>query len=539
MRPRSPRLPVRLAFSRTFHRQAAALLAVFVLAAAGLSAMRADIQQPIDAHNAGQRLQRRGQLRDTTPANGEPQDIQIHQGETVEIVLRARGQVGKSIEFLIRSWPSHGTLEGLPRPLGRDSASITYVHREGDGPGNDVFTYAVRTTGSAVSAAVPVTVTVLDLPPSLAVTPAELDFGAVKAGDSTRATITLENRGGGMATGVVDPPAPWIVDGPAEYHLAHGETQSFQIVFLPSYGRAYVENAHFRAEEGKGVRLIGTGIGPRDPSADEPARNVASGNSIAEKIARDNALALAAGNAARAPSADEALTAARAREAAAALAANVSAGGTGGHGNAAGNTDAGAGAGVASLPSTPSAANGTGPGVAGNGTLELPTGGPDSVVLNEASVKALEARGVGTTTVDLAWNPPRPTPRSYRVELRYLSLDSDDKLRVDWRPYAKVDIHPTQSRVTARVSGLPDGTRQYVRVVGVDDDGRLAAPSPVLMFETRVAPTWFHVTPLKVLFASLLLCLGLLIYRKWEEHQILQELADSRAARDADLMYRR
>ncbi len=159
---------------------------------------------------------------------------------------------------------------------------------------------------------------------------------------------------------------------------------------------------------------------------------------------------------------------------------------------------------VASTASTPSTANhGTGPGVAGNGTLELPTGGPDSVVLNEAAVKAIEGRGVGTTTIDLAWNPPRPTPRSYRVELRYLSLDSDDKLRVDWRPYAKADIHPTQSQVTARVSGLPGGTRQYVRVVAVDDEGRLAAPSPVLMFETRVAATWFHITPLKVLIGLL------------------------------------
>ena len=505
------------------------------------AALRADIQEPIEAHNSGQRLQRRGQLRDTTPANGEPQEVQVHQGETIEITLHARGQVGKSIEFLIRSWPTHGTLEGLPVLLGRDSARITYVHRESDGPGTDVFTYAVRTLGSAVSAAVPVTVTVLDLPPSLAVSPAELDFGAVKAGDSTRATITLENRGGGVATGVVDPPAPWIVDGSAEYRLSHGETQSFQIVFQPSYGRAYVESAHFRAEEGRGVRLIGTGIGPAEPSAEETARKVASGNSIAAKIARDNALALAAGNAAHEPPVMGGPDAVRAQPLAAESSAHRSPGnGANGHADAAGNNpDTGAGAAVISAPSAPDAANRTGPGVTGNGTLELPTGGPDSVVLNEATVKAIEARSVGVNTIDLAWTPPRPTPRFYRVELRYLSLDSDDRLRVDWRPYAKADIRPTQSRVTARVSGLPAGTRQYVRVVAVDDEGRLATPSPVMMFETGSAPTWFHVTPLKVLFASLALCLGLVIYRKWEERQILQELADSRAARAAELTYKR
>ena len=178
-------------------------------------------------------------------------------------------------------------------------------------------------------------------------------------------------------------------------------------------------------------------------------------------------------------------------------------------------------------------------GPAGSGVIQMGPGVTDSVVVNGAAVKSIELRGVGTSTVDLAWKPPRPTPKSYRVELRYLSLDAEDRLRVDWRPYAKVTVRPTQELVTARVSGLPEGTRETLRVVAVDDDGRLALPSLTLAATTRAASTWWHITPLKVLIFLLLVCLGLLIYRKWEEQQILRSIDESRAAaREADLSLR-
>ena len=508
MRVRSLRLPVCCVLLR---------LAAVLWSGAVLCPARADIQVPIEAHNAGQRLQRDGQRRNTVPANGSPQSVKIHQGESVEIVLHGYGQVGKSIEFLIRSLPAHGTLDGQPRQLTRDTASISYVHRAGDGPGDDVFTYSVKSLGSAVSAAVPVTITVLDAPPSLAASPPELDFGTVKAGDSTRATLTLENRGGGVATGRVEPPVPWIVDGVADYHLARGETQSFQIIFQPSYGRSYVESAHFRQEEGRGVRLIGTGIGPSDPSDETPDERTAK-RDAAETIARNNALARAAENAARPP-------AAIAAQAALANAAPMP-----GEQGAAVMTST-------TTASRPPNADANGP--AADPSLNLPAGGADSVVLNEAAVKTFEVRGIGTSTLDLAWTPPRPTPRSYRIELRYLPIDAAGNLRVDWRPWAKIEVRPTQERVTARVNGLPEGTRQYLRVVAVDDLGHLSAPSAMVMATTRLASTWWHVTPLKVLIFLLFVCFGLLIYRKWEERQIVRELDESRAARNADLLYKR
>ena len=484
-------------------------VAAFLLLGTGPFAVpaRADIQEPIQAHTSGQREQRRS----VTPAAASPREVQIHQGETIEIVLTAHGQIGRTVTFLMRSQPEHGTLEGPPRQLTRNTASVTYVHRADDGPGDDIFTYAVQVAGGVVSAAVPVTITVMEEPPSLATSPTELDFGTVKAGDNTRATLTLENRGGGTAFGRVEPPPPWTVEGAAEYHLAHGASQTFQIVFGPSYGRSYVESIHFRPETGNGVRLIGTGIGPRDPAEDADGTATSA---IAASIARGNALARAAENAAlAAPDATPPMPAAAA-PAARAPAVPVAT--------------------QAITPAPPPAAPDAGAAVSA-----LPVvGGKDSVVLNTATVKTVEVRDAGVTTLDLAWTPPRPVPKAYRVEMRYLTLDADDNLRVDWRPYAQVDIRSTPTLVTARLSGLAAGTRPTLRVVAVDSAGRLAAPSATLMATLRQPSTWWHVTPLRVLFALLALCLGLLIYRKWEDQQILRSIDESRAARNEGLMYR-
>ena len=58
------------------------------------------------------------------------------------------------------------------------------MHRPGDNATEDLFTYAVQTRGGPVSAEATVTVHVQEPPPVLAISPAELDFGAVKAGSS-------------------------------------------------------------------------------------------------------------------------------------------------------------------------------------------------------------------------------------------------------------------------------------------------------------------------------------------------------------------
>ncbi len=232
-----------------------AVLVLWALTLCG--AARADIQNPGRSSFPGERsVNRQGEK----PPNAVAVTAGVVQGGTVTILLRARGHAGEMVDFLLRTPPEHGTLDAAPRQLTLNTASVTYTQRPGDDAPEDSFTYAVQTRTSAVSSEERVTIRIQEPPPVLATVPSELDFGAVKAGESTRAEVTLTNQGGGEATGRLEPPAPWTVDGPASYRLARGASQTFALVFQPTGEQAYVDALHFRYETGGGVRLIGTGL---------------------------------------------------------------------------------------------------------------------------------------------------------------------------------------------------------------------------------------------------------------------------------------
>jgi hypothetical protein len=430
----------------------------------GAPGLRADIQEPNSAHAKGARQQRRPQ-----PASGVPQSETIDQGATVEITLRSRGQIGKWIDFFIRTEPVHGSLSGPPRQVTHDTAVVTYVHHAEDGPGTDAFTYSVQAAGSAVSAPIPVTIVIRDTAPVLVATPAELDFGAVRVGDTSGADLVLENQGGGEAVGRLSLPPPWTVDGSADYRLARGERQSFHIVFGPRSGRSFSETLALFSDSGAPTHLLGTGLGPPG----EP-----------------DALA-SAGGATRA--------------------------------EAAAPSDGG------------SAANG--PEVAAVASSSGPVTAPPQLGARKGAGGADSLVKAGRSTLDISWKPLAPKPRSYRVELRYLAIDAQNKLRIDWRPYAQVDIHVGKDLCTATVRRLPPGTRQTLRVVAIDFSGRIAGGSATLQAATLPAANFWRVTPLRVLVALLLLCGALALRRRWEVRQMLREIDESRAA-SPDYQYR-
>ena len=233
-------------------------LAVCALALLSGPAARGDIQKSSKAGSPGDR----GARRQEPPPSAVAGTARVNLDGSVEIVLQSHGGGGQEVDFLIRQPPAHGTLTGPPRQLTRNTVAVTYVHRVGDGPQDDVFTFAVQVLGGKVSAAERVVITVADTAPDLAVSPAELDFGAVNAGDTSRAEITLENRGGGVASGEFAPPAPWEVDGSSSYRLARGERQTFALVFRPVRSASFSENVRLAGEAGgRTVRLIGIGLG--------------------------------------------------------------------------------------------------------------------------------------------------------------------------------------------------------------------------------------------------------------------------------------
>jgi hypothetical protein len=462
------------------------MMAVLALGFAVPRAAWADIQQPPAAHGRGARLQRAG---DT--AVPLPQATSIDQGARVDIILRAEGPTGKMVDFLIRSQPEHGVLEGPPRQIDRTSAVVTYVHRASDGPGRDGFTYAVQTWRGPVSGAVPVAIEIRDTAPEVIATPQELDFGTVKAGDSSSAQVTLQNAGGGVAEGHLFVPNPWSVSGSPNYRLAHGESQVFQIVFKPEDGRSFSETLHIAGGDPAGAHLIGAGVAT-------PAQLAAALATPAPVVA-----------ALSPPKAVVPVLAAAASPAPV-------------------------------HPGKPSPSPASNPLFADNSAAAASSNEPEEpesepldrswyVTYTDSGIKHLTLRDSTRSTLDISWQPALPPPQNYRVELRYLTVDSTGQLRVDWRPYAQVDIRPSPSLVTATIRNLPAGALQTLRVVASDSGGRTTASSATLQAATLPPSDWLRITPLRVVVLLFLVCLTLVIRRRLELRQILREIDESRS----------
>ncbi len=281
-------------------------------------------------------------------------------------------------------------------------------------------------------------------------------------------TLTLENRGGGLASGRLEPPAPWIVEGDPAYGLGHGARQAFRLVFRPEKEGSFAETLRVPVEGGDRtagcvVRLVGTGLAAVLPS-DAPTPGPVAAASVAPAIVPV----------------------------------------------------------VAAAPPSPAPLA-----AADAAPHDLPgTADPGAFSVNEAAVAAVEVRAAGSASVELAWKPPVPLPRAYRVERRSFARDESELggVRVDWRLCERVDFRVHANEVVATVRGLVPGEPLTLRVVSVDTAGRLAPPSPEVNVLTAPGSTWWRPTSLKALFFALAVCLGLLARQRWQERQLLRDL---------------
>lgn len=458
-----------------------------------LAPVRADIQQARQ-----RRLPANRSLRDLPP-NGVEQTVQVNLGGRVDITLEAHGQTGKTIEFILRDLPLHGTLTDL-RPLTRNSAAVTYVQDPGDPAENDQFTYAVQARGSVVSAATAVPIQIIPLPPRLIATPAALDFGVVDVGGTSRAQVTIENQGGSVAAGRLLPPSPWVIEGSPDYRIAPGEKRTFQLVFTPGFGKVFEDEVVLGNLASQRVRLVGTGIGREAPL--KLAAADAGGNPVEARGAGSTGR-VALGDLGSASAARSVASGGRAGAPGGAAAA-------GSPGNPAGPAPTPFAASPTVLPGAPNPA------------------GRDPAILNDAGVEKLEVRWSDAHGMKIAWKTPSPPPKGYRVELRYLSLDPDHNLVVDWRSYARVEFTTAAGETAAVLCGLPSGTRQTVRVVAVDGQGRAAAPSSFVQADLAPGANWLRITPLRLMLMALAVCLALIWRRKRETRLILQSISDAR-----------
>jgi hypothetical protein len=159
------------------------------------------------------------------------------------------------------------------------------------------------------------------------------------------------------------------------------------------------------------------------------------------------------------------------------------------------------------------------------------TASPESTgVGNRSPILGLRLLGSEQRSLTVGWiypgTPPPgsdPWPVRYRAELQQVQRDpaaapdGGGDLQVDWVPHDNVtwssqggDAGGVQSwRVTLR--GLPPGTTQIVRIVGLDENGNPFPPSPFLIATTAPpAHPWRWLTLPKILLAALVVCAGLL-----------------------------
>ncbi len=160
-----------------------------------------------------------------------PRKLTVDQGQQVVVPLAVFGTGEENMAFLIRSGPKHGKVSAV-RITGDKTAAVTYFAPEQTAATEDQFTYAVR-TADGVSAAASVVIRIAEaagLAPRLVV-PRALELEAVRAGESSNATITIKNAGGGLSVGELSVPAPWRIEGKTKFRLEGGSSTEFAVSF--------------------------------------------------------------------------------------------------------------------------------------------------------------------------------------------------------------------------------------------------------------------------------------------------------------------
>jgi hypothetical protein len=199
------------------------------------------------------------------PPMAQPQNLSMFRGHSIEVPLRAQGRTPGRLRFLIRSRPSHGDL-GEIRITGPKSGVVTYTH-QGSGESADAFTFAVQAMDSPVSAAAPISITILEEPPALSVVHS-VDFGSVLVGEASEQQVILRNTGGGMLTGRMDVSPPWAILGSNEYRLGRNQERKARLFFAPELEQQYSSKLTFSHDARSAVELSGSAISPFefDPS---------------------------------------------------------------------------------------------------------------------------------------------------------------------------------------------------------------------------------------------------------------------------------
>jgi hypothetical protein len=93
--------------------------------------------------------------------------------------------------------------------------------------------------------------------PTIAVTPANLDFGAVKTNSAATNTFVVENVGGGRLIGKASVPAPFKILSGESYNLRRNEAQVITLRYVPSGASSDTQTVTFTGAGGASSTVVG------------------------------------------------------------------------------------------------------------------------------------------------------------------------------------------------------------------------------------------------------------------------------------------
>jgi hypothetical protein len=443
------------------------------------------------------------------PPEPNPVQIDVPRGQAVLITLSAYSLTSPIIRYRIKRPPRSGRL-GTPKVVSASTGVVLYHPPEGSGPGEDNFSYQVQSQ-AGVSAPADVEIKITDKDPML-ITPGDIEFGQVLAGQSVSRTLDMQNIGGGVVEGEVQVPEGWTVQGDPSYRLTGGQKQTFTILFSPPSVGVYTGDVDYTGNPERATDLNGEGVAPIAVTTGtvELAQSGAirlGTLEVKNRTATAQTLKLTPG-----PRLDVAQT------------AMVQANGTvdievQGKGDPGAIADAvtvegagtktivpvyGAALAMEAVPgSTPAASPGnsgapnvasqSGPPAAGG--QENPgtgTAGPEETGPGgTAAGIPVCVLGVGEsteTTVEVGCNfKGAPVARSYRAETRSLKLDPQGAVTAQWTPFADAALTVNGPVVIAKLQNLHPGLQYVVRLVGLDQKGNVIEASGVQGVRTVAA----------------------------------------------------
>lgn len=178
------------------------------------------------------------------PPRAKNVEVSVMRGGSVRIPLRGHERNLNSLRYATIGSPRHGSLSAVEQYEGPESQGpghVVYTHGDDEDSTADSFAFEVRASATNLRGRGRVDIRIVDAPARLQVSPAALDFGETAIGDRpVRRELELANAGGGILQGVLDLPAPFLLEGDGNFVLGRGERWRIPVLFAPQRPGAYV-----------------------------------------------------------------------------------------------------------------------------------------------------------------------------------------------------------------------------------------------------------------------------------------------------------